>query len=105
MGKIPKQFSAYLVIASDEPAMPVGATLIDKGALVQRDWNTMNFETGEETFAVGQRLARLCPECRVAHSMVGILGHDGDCGSEDVRSEGRQVLADSKKRVAAEVSA
>lgn len=94
----PKQFSAYVVTWSDEPAMRPGAVLIDKGALLQRDWNVMNFETGKETGATGLRLARVCPDCRVEHSMVGILGHDGECGAAEVKEEARQVLADAKKR-------
>lgn len=95
----PKQFSAYLVTSSDEPSMAVGSVLIDKGALVVRDWHLMDFETGKETGAVGERLARLCAECRVEHKRVGILGHDGECGSDLVKEEARQVLADAKKHV------
>lgn len=99
--KQPREFSAYLVTASDIEQMPVGAVLIDKGTLLVRDWHLMNFETGEQSSAVGQRLSRLCPECRTQHSKVGILGHDGECGTEPVREEAQQVLADAKKRAAA----
>ena len=98
----PKQFSAYLVTWSDEPSMAVGAVLIDKGSLLERDWTVINWETDVTTAAVGRRLSRLCPECRIAHMMVGVLGHDGECGSDDVRSEAQQVLADAKKRVDAD---
>lgn len=97
----PKQFSAYVVISSDEPSMPVGATLIDKGTLIYRDWNVMDFETGEETGATGQRLARLCPECRVTHKTIGVLGHDGECGSNDVKAEAQGELKHAKKRLEA----
>lgn len=97
----PKAFSAYLVTSSWVDAMPVGAVLIDKGRLLDRDWTTMNFKTGEASSAVGKRLARVCPDCYVAHRRVGILGHDGDCGTDEVRDEAQQVLADAKKRVAA----
>lgn len=97
----PKEFSAYLVTSSTVEQMPVGATLIDRGALLVRDWTMMNFTTGEETGAVGKRLARVCPDCRTKHNRVGILGHDGECGTDEVRDEAQQVLADAKKRVAA----
>lgn len=103
--KTPKQFSAYVITWSDQPSIEVGKVLIDKGAQLERDWHWINFETDAETSAVGRRLTRLCPECKVDHSMVGILGHDGECGTEDVRSEGQQVIADARKRVDAEVSA
>lgn len=93
----PKQFSAYVVTASDIETIPVDSILIDKGALVVRDWNVIDFETGVETAAVGERLARLCPECRVTHGKVGILGHDGECGSDAVKEEARQELAHAKK--------
>lgn len=95
----PKQFSAYVVTWSDVEGIEVGKVLIDKGAQLERVWNWMNFDSGAETSAVGQRLARLCPECKVDHSRVGILGHDGECGSEDAKTEAQQVLADAKKRV------
>lgn len=101
MTKQQKQCSAYLVTWSDEPSMAVGAVLIDSGNRLDRDWNVMNFKTGVETSAFGRRLSRLCPDCRHQHKKVGILGHDGDCGSDDVKQEGQQVLADAKKRVAA----
>ncbi len=103
--KTPAAFSAYVITWSDEPAMPVSETVIDKGSRLERDWTVMNFETGKETGAVGRRLARLCPECRVIHGRAGILGHDGDCGSDEARDEAMQVLADAKKRILAEVSA
>lgn len=95
--RTPKQFSAYLVVWSDEPSMPTGGVLIDKGALLERDWNVINFETGKTTSAVGRRLARLCPDCRTQHRVVGVLGHDGDCGSEQVRREAQQEIAHAKK--------
>jgi len=95
----PRQFSAYLVISSDEPSMPVGATLIDKGSRIYADWNVMDFTTGKETGAVGRRMSRLCRECRLDHKRVGILGHEGECGSEDVVAEARQELADAQKRI------
>lgn len=100
----PKQFSAYVVTWSDAEGIEVGKVLIDKGALLERDWHWINFETDAETSAIGRRLARLCPECKADHRMVGILGHDGECGTDDVRSEGQQVIADAKKRVDAEVT-
>jgi hypothetical protein len=98
--KTPKQFSAYLVTWSDEPSIKAGAILIDKGARLECDWNVIDFNTGKTTSAAGVRLSRLCPECRVEHKRVGILGHDGDCGSEAAREEAQQVLADAKKRAA-----
>lgn len=97
----PKQFSAYIITHSDVPEIEVGEVLIDKGAQLDRVWNWINFDTGVETSATGRRLTRLCPECRVDHSIVGALGHDGECGSDEVRDEGRQVIADAKKRLAA----
>jgi hypothetical protein len=97
----PKQFSAYIIVSSDDPSMPVDSILIEKGALVVRDWTVMDFTTGESTGAVGQRIARLCPDCRVQHKSVGILGHDGDCGSEAAKSEGVAELRHAKKRVTA----
>lgn len=95
----PKQFSAYVVTASDEPSMPVDSVLVDKGVDLVREWNVMNFETGVETGAVGQRLTRVCPDCRVQHGKIGVLGHDGECGSDDVKEEARQVIAHAMKRV------
>lgn len=97
----PKAFSAYLVTWSDESSMPVGSVLIDKGTQIDRDWNVMNFETGVETGARGRRLARLCPDCRVNHSKIGILGHDGECGSDEVKDEARQELKHAEKRIEA----
>lgn len=97
--KTPKQFSVYVVTWSDVAEIDAGKILIDKGAQLERVWNWINFETGVETAAVGRRLARLCPECRVDHSRVGILGHDGECGSDDVKEEAQQVLADAKRRI------
>ena len=99
MSKTPKQFSAYVVTWSTVPEMPVGGVLVDKGALLQRDWNLINFETGVETGATGRRIARVCPDCRVKFSMVGMLGHDGDCGSDEVRSEAQAELKHAKKRI------
>jgi hypothetical protein len=81
--------------------MPVDAVLIDKGALLERDWNVHDFNTGKDTGATGVRLARLCPECRTEHRMVGILGHDGECGTEPVKSEARQEIAHAKKKAKA----
>lgn len=94
----PKQFSAYLVTWSDQSSMPVGEILIDKGSQLQRDWNVVDFKTGIESGAVGRRLARLCPDCRVKHGMVGILGHDGDCGTADVKSEAQGELKHARKQ-------
>lgn len=99
--KATKQFSAYTVVTSDEPSMPVGATLIDKGSVIYRHWNVTDFATGKNTGAVGQRLSRLCVECRLDHKTIGILGHDGECGSEDVKTEAGQVLKDAAKRTEA----
>ena len=98
----PKTHSAYLVTASDEPTIKVGAILLDKGNRLHAEWNVVNFETGVETGAVGRRLSRICADCRVDHRAVGILGHDGECGSQEVKDEARQVLADAKKRIEAE---
>lgn len=95
----PKQFSAYLIAWSDQPAMPVGAVVVDKGARLERDWEFINFETDVLTCAGGRRIARLCPDCRHDHEMVGMLGHDGDCGSEEVRTEAQQELAHAKKQL------
>lgn len=97
----PKQFSAYLITASDIEQMPVGATIIDKGSVLLNEWNMINLKTGKDSHAVGHRLSRLCVDCRVTHKRVGILGHDGECGSEPVVEEAKQVLTDAKKRVAA----
>ena len=99
----PKQHSAYLIVSSDEPAMAVGSIVLDKGAMLVRDWTLMDFTTEQETGAVGQRLARVCADCRVKHNIVGILGHDGECGSADVKAEGLAELRDAKKRLMAEV--
>lgn len=92
-------FSAYLVTWSDEAAMPVGVTLIDKGSRLEADWNLMDFKTGKQTSAVGRRLARLCPECRINFKQIGILGHDGDCGLDAVKDEAGQVIRDAAKRI------
>ena len=99
--RTPKTFSAYLVTWSDEPSMAVGSILIDKGTLLERDWNVVGFDDGKFTSAAGRRLSRLCTKCRLEHKKVGILGHDGECGSDDVKEEARQVLADAKKRIEA----
>lgn len=103
--KTPKQFSAYIVTSSTVDSMPVGVVLIDKGSELVREWNVMNFETGVETGAVGQRLARVCPDCRTKHSKVGILGHHGECGSDAVRTEAQQELAHAKKQATPEPTA
>lgn len=100
--RAPKAFSAYVITWSDATGIEVGKVLIDKGVRLECIWNWINWETGVETSAVGRRLTRLCPECKVSHSMVGILGHDGECGGDDVRIEGQQVIADAKKRIEAE---
>ena len=97
--KTPAEFSAYLITHSDEPSMPVDAVLIDKGKLLERDWNVMNFASGETTSACGVRLLRLCPDCRTQHKAVGSLGHEGECGSEAVREEACQEIAHAKKQV------
>lgn len=99
--KAPKMFSAYVVTWSDEPKMPVGSVLIDKGNRHDAEWNIHDFKTDKSTGAVGRRLTRLCPECRVDHKRVGVLGHDGECGSDEVKEEARQVIADAKKRIEA----
>lgn len=96
----PAEFSAYLVTWSDEPSMPVGNVLIDKGKRLEAEWNVHDFKTGEFTGATGVRLVRLCPDCRNEHSIVGSLGHDGNCGSDEVREEARQEIAHAKKRAA-----
>src|SRR5512140_754348 len=59
----PKQFSAYYVTWSDEPAIPVRSVLIDKGNLLDREWITINFKTDVTTSATGVRIARLCATC------------------------------------------
>lgn len=99
--KAPAQFSAYLVVASDVAEMPVGATLIDKGNRLIAEWNLMNFDTGEQTSAIGERLSRLCVTCRIEFKRVGILGHDGDCGTDPVNDEAKQVLRDAAKHIEA----
>lgn len=98
----PKQFSAYLVTWSEVDSMPVGGVIIDKGNRLDADWNFIEFATGIETGAVGRRLSRLCVECRIDHKRVGILGHDGPCGSDEVVTEAQQVLKDAKKRIEAQ---
>lgn len=93
-----KTSSAYLVTWSDQPAMPVGKILIDKGILLERTWTVMNFETGVETSAVGVRLARLCHTCRTKHSRIGLADHAGDCGSDEVKDQASAHLASEKRQ-------
>ena len=93
----PAEFSAYLVTDSDNQSMPVGAVLIDKGKRLRMDWNTINFKTGDETFTTGVRIARLCAVCRLQHKVVGMLGHDGECGSEEVRTQVQEAFVAARK--------
>lgn len=96
--KTPARFSAYLVTWSDEPSIPVGKILVDKGNRLEADWNVIDFKTEKTTRAVGRRIACLCPDCRVRHGMVGILGHDGDCGSDEVRAEAQGEIKHAARR-------
>lgn len=82
MSRTPKTFSAYRVTASTEPAMPVGSVLIDKGVRLERDWTVMDFETGAQTWAVAERVGRLCATCRVKFKRATPLDHDGECSPE-----------------------
>lgn len=98
MTKSNRTCSAYLVTWSDEPAMPVGNILIDKGILLERTWDVLNFKTGKSTSAVGVRLARLCATCRNKHSRIGLADHAGEHGSDEVKQQASDFLAAEKRQ-------
>lgn len=82
MGKRVRAYSAYRVVTSTVEQMPVGAVLIDKGVLLEARWDIFNFDTGEESFAVGKRIGRICGTCKEKYSRGANLGHAGDCGPD-----------------------
>lgn len=81
----PKNHSAYLVTASSIDQMKVGSIMIDKGAQDPTVWDVIDLKTGESQSATGVRLARLCGTCRMAHKVVGLREHEGECGTEEVK--------------------
>ena len=97
----PKRFSAYYVTWSNVESIPQGEVLIDKGHDLRRDWTVVDFTTEETTGAVGERIARLCPTCKVQYRQLGVLDHGGDCGSPEVKEAAAQLVRDLKAERAA----
>jgi hypothetical protein len=75
--KYAKRIYRYRITASDIPAMPVGANIIDRKHTLEAGWTYIS--NGTFQYATGERIDRCCSEC-VVLGWGNQYGHEGEHG-------------------------